>query len=137
MTRQHVTVALSGDAGDELFGGYNRYSWGRRIWSRLSWLPPGARGALGAVSLRVPPPSWDALATHLPRVRGIARLGDKAHKLARRLMSVNSTDDLYRSLVTEWEPDSGVVRNSRPLRTMLDAPTAVQGVRGDEHGMVA
>jgi len=136
MTRQHVTVALSGDAGDELFGGYDRYSWGRRIWSRLSWMPAPARRALGAIVQRIPAARWDSLGRHLPRVRGIPRLGDKAHKLARRLTRVNSSDDLYRSLVSEWEPESGIVQGSSRLRTLLDDMAIADGVRDAEHRMM-
>lgn len=112
--RQHVTVALSGDAGDELFGGYNRYFWGPRIWRRLGWLPFQARQALGAAMSAVPVGAWDALGMPLnallPGTRGVARVGDKAHRVAARLRRVCDLDGFYVGLVSAWEDPAAVVR---------------------------
>ena len=96
--RSGLTVALSGDGGDELFGGYNRYFWGPRIWNRLAWLPWPLLRSLGHLICSLPPAGWDVLGRPLP----IHQLGHKAHKLAERLQHVRSADDLYRSLVSEW-----------------------------------
>lgn len=111
--REQVTVALSGDAGDEMFGGYNRYFWGPRIWSRLSWLPQPVRRGLGAAICGVPISAWDGVGrvseSMLPNGATVRRLGDKAHKLGARLRSVNDMDDLYLSLVSEWQDPAAVV----------------------------
>ncbi|HXI19396.1 MAG TPA: asparagine synthase C-terminal domain-containing protein, partial [Chloroflexota bacterium] len=109
-----VTVALSGDAGDEQFGGYNRYLWAPRLWSRMAWLPYPARAMVGATLRTVPMAWWDALSrpvnAFLPGEHGIARAGDKAHKLGVRLGRVHNLDELNLGMVSEWQDPVLVVK---------------------------
>ena len=112
--RRDVTVARSGDAGDELFGGDNRYLWGPRLWRRLGRLPYPLRQALAGVLAGLPAGGWDALASPLqgrrPGSAGVARIGEKLHKLARSIRGVHDIDGLYRRLVAEWQDPAAVVR---------------------------
>ena len=112
--RSGLTVALSGDGGDELFGGYNRYLWGPRLWNRLARLPWPLRRLLGRAIRSLPPAGWDALARPLP----VHQPGHKAHKLAERLDYVRHGDDLYRSLVSEWRDPASLLQaaDGEPVR---------------------
>src|SRR6185437_6275033 len=103
LTRQHVTVALSGDGGDELFAGYNRYRLATRLWRSLRLLPQPLRAALARAITAVPAGRWSELLSVMPERARPRQSGDKLHKLAATL-SGDGESALYRRLVTQWEP---------------------------------
>ncbi len=116
LARDHVTVALSGDGGDELFAGYNRYMATSAYWAKLARIPRPLRNALALGLASVPPKTWDRLASALsPILPASARMslpGDKIVKAAGVLGS-RSAEELYQGLVSTWrEPGSVVIGGS-------------------------
>ena len=110
LARKSVTVSLSGDGGDELFGGYNRYFWGPRIWNALRWAPPSLRAAIARSVTRVSPSRWDRVFQLAgPLAPQITIAGQQVHKLA-GLFGVRSEDEFYLKLCTHWADPNSVVK---------------------------
>ena len=124
LARRDVTVALSGDAGDELFAGYTRYALGRKLWSRVSLLPFPLRSALAHLINTVPShrlrQSLAPLEPLLPA--GLSR-AILAHKLKRgaAVIDVRSAQQLYHQLVSLWtEPEDLVISGNQPETILSD-----------------
>jgi asparagine synthase (glutamine-hydrolysing) len=117
-----VTVSLSGDGGDELFAGYNRYTWGTKLARAIRSVPRPLRAVGASVARGVPVGAWDRLTGGLPQRWRLPQSGDKIHKLA-DIVDAPSRENAYLRLTSLWQHPANVVRGSREPETMLADPS--------------
>lgn len=125
LAKQQVSVSLSGDAGDELFCGYNRYKLAANLWKKIAHIPTPLRKLTGSGITALSPDSWDSLACLIPGGGRFRLLGDKLHKFA-GVMSSRTVDELYLGIISgvsnpvDWviggfEPDTHLTKRYSDL----------------------
>jgi len=114
MTRRHVTVALSGDGGDELFAGYPRHLMATGLGRTMRRVPAPLRRWGGRMMAAVPSSVWNTALSALPLKGMPARPGEKVHRLA-RVLGTAGEDTLYQTMMTHTPPGARLVPDARGL----------------------
>lgn len=130
LAKQHVTVSLSGDAGDELFCGYSRYQITEKLWHKLALVPMPLRALAAKGITALSTSAWDSLAGFIPSAGRYAAFGDKLHKGAGVLASA-TLDELYLGMVShQRNPADWVICGQEP-------PTHLTGFLPEFSGLSA
>jgi asparagine synthase (glutamine-hydrolysing) len=139
LARSRVTVSLSGDGGDELFHGYNRYLQAQSIWNVAKRLPPALRRSAARMLRAVPGYAVDrSLQVLRPLIANKAQLyqsGNKAHSLASYL-SAATREKIYLRALSHWDDPSSLVLHSHEPSTVLDSLSPPRGVEGFAESMM-
>lgn len=129
VARAEVTVALTGDGGDELFAGYNRHVLAPALWRRLERVPRSLRAVGGGVLGQLPAGFWQGAAGLLPGRRA-PHLGAKLRKALRIAGAARGFDDVYLGFLNEWNEGSPVHGDAADVPFDMDAgPGAPHALR--------
>lgn len=124
LAKQKVTVALTGDGGDELFCGYNRYQMASRLWGKIHKIPMPIRKSLSTVIEGVNMSTWDRMAAVIPFAPNIAAIGSKLHKGAKVLTS-SDVNQLYSNFINQHQYPEALLRiESKQYNSYLDPKTS-------------
>lgn len=106
LARDHVTVALTGDGGDEALGGYERHTHVGALWNKVGWMPHPLRQVMSGTLKSVPQDVYNKIKP------STARLGQKIHRSA-TLMGLKDADAVYQKLLSAWSNGNDVVLNGQ------------------------
>lgn len=138
--RKHVTVALSGDGGDEMFGGYNRYILGPKLWKNLSYLNPLMRNFVGRLAQAIPEHSWNKLEKLYNKIRtgdkGISYLGNKIHRFGERMHLINNLEDLHRNMSSAWIEPEKIINDFQTEPTSIINKFSIHALNDPVMGMI-
>lgn len=140
LASQHVTVSLSGDGGDELFGGYNRYLMAQQVWNRSRKLPKPVRQSVASVLTSLSPKKWDVLfdklGPALPERLRLRTPGDKVHKFA-GVLDIKTEQAFYQTLTSHWQYPESIVINAKEPKTLISDFKAWPETDSFQHAMMA
>lgn len=120
LVHKDVKVSLSGDAGDEIFCGYNRYQLVNNLWRKLNKIPLPIRHVVGRLLVSISPQMWDCVVGKIPGFKQYQNVGDKIHKGA-AVVSSKTIYELYLGLVSHWpKPELLVISGKEPASNLAE-----------------